>query len=78
MKLVNLLIFLNITSSCRHNDILLTISVQIGNQNIKISLSDEFQLIILSISWDNAIWPKKNKSFFNNLAKQKRQWKTNQ
>ena len=46
---------------------------EIWNQGIKIILSGEFQLIILSIDWDNEISPKKNKSFFYDLAKQKRQ-----
>ena len=65
--------FSNITSLWRHNNILLKIWFKIWNQSITISLSGEFQLIILSIGWDNTIWPKKNESFFNNLAKQKRQ-----
>ena len=54
---------LNIMSLWRHNEILLTIYAQIWNQSIKISLSDEFQLIILSISWDNAIWLKRTSHF---------------
>ena len=65
--------FLNITSQWRHNDFILKIWFQIRNQSIKISLSGEFQLTILSISWDNAIWPKNNESFFDNRAKQKQQ-----
>ena len=57
------------TSLWRHNDILLKSWFEIWKQGIKISLSGEFELIILSINWDNEIWPKKNEPFFNDLAK---------
>ena len=46
---------------------------QLWDQSIKISLSGEFKLKILSIDWDNPIWPKNNESFFVDRAKQKQQ-----
>ena len=34
--------------------------VQIWDQSIKFSMYAEFQLKMLSIGWDIAMWPKKN------------------
>ena len=52
---------------------MLKIWFQIWDQNIKINLSGEFQLIILSKGLDNATWLKNNESFFSDCAKQKQQ-----
>ena len=50
--------FSNIMSSWRHNDFILDVWAQIWDQNIKFMYA-EFQLIMLSMSWDVAIWRKK-------------------
>ena len=50
----------NITSLWHHNDIILDIWVQIWDQSIKFSTYAEFELIILSIGWDIAMWLKKS------------------
>ena len=55
--------FLNITSSWRHNDFILDIWVQIWDQSIKFSTYAEFQLIMLSIGWDIAMWLKTTSNF---------------
>ena len=52
--------FSSIISSWRHNNFILDIWVQIWDEGIERSLYAEFQLIILSIGWDIAIWPKRN------------------
>ena len=43
-----------------HNNFILDIWVQIWDQGFERSLYAEFQLIILSIGRDVAMWPKKN------------------
>ena len=48
------------TSSWHHNDFILDLWVQIWDQTVKFSTYAKFQLIMLSIGWDTAMWQKKN------------------
>ena len=62
MELTKLAILLIFQILRRHNDFVLKNWFEIWNHGIKISLSGEFQFIILSIDWDNEIWSRKKEN----------------